>query len=227
MQSLLGSYEAWDKEMRKRLLIPKTMEEEMQANRRDRKYIDEMKTAFEKRRNDQKDSIQVEIRRFHDLAPREVSAYEVSALGITPDCPNFKFSVTYSLDGLVKRAGKNLLLDAGKLIGSQWTPDADDRARTINAYLPTPRMFVYEIEIQIPEDYKVLGLEKLNMSRENEYASFRASASQDGSILKIKTEKSYLRAFVPVTAWKQLLEVMDKANDFCVQSVVLSPASGK
>ncbi|MDR2627892.1 MAG: DUF3857 domain-containing protein [Dysgonamonadaceae bacterium] len=221
MQSLLGSYEAWDKEMRKRLLIEKTWEEDMRSNKRDRKYVDEMKAIFDKRRNDLKDSVKAEIRRFHDLATKEISGYELSALGVTPDNPNMKFSVNYALDGLVKKAGKNLLLDAGKLIGSQWMPDTDDRARTLNAYLPTPRMYVCEIEIQIPESYKVQGLEKLNKSIENEYASFRASASREGSVLKIRTEKSYLRSFVPVAAWKQLLEVMDKANEFYVQSVVL------
>jgi hypothetical protein len=223
MHALLGSYEAWDAAMRKRLLLEKSREEEMRANRNDRKYVDEMLSAFEKRRDSQKDSVKVEIHRFHDLDPREVSAFELPALGITPDEPKLKYSITYSLEGLVKKAGKNLVLDAGKLIGLQWAPDAGDRARTLNAYIPSARMYAWEIDVQISGNYKLQGLEKLNISLANEYASFRASATLDGQVLKIRAEKAYLRSFVPVSSWNQLLEVMDKANDFYVQSLVFSP----
>ncbi|MDR2056719.1 MAG: DUF3857 domain-containing protein [Dysgonamonadaceae bacterium] len=223
VQRLLGSYEEWDKEMRKRLQIEKTMEEEMQDDRHDRKYVDDMKAVFEKRRNDQKDSVKVEIEHFHDLPPKEISTYELSALGITPDRPNAQYSVAYSLDGLVKKAGKNLILDAGKLIGSQWTPDANDRLRTMNAYIPTARMLIWEIEIQIPENYQVQGMEKLNKSEENACASFRSTASLEGNILKISAEKNYRTSFVPFTEWNKLIEVMDKTNEFYSQSVVLTP----
>jgi co-chaperonin GroES (HSP10) len=223
MQALLGSYEVWDKTMRKRLQVTKTLEEEMQENKRERKYIDEMKTRFEQRRKEQKDSVKVEIDRFHGIEPKDVSTYELSALGITPDAPNMLYSATYSLDGLVKKAGKNLILDAGKLIGAQWIPDASDRARTINVYLPTPRMYAQEIEIQIPENYKVQGLEKLNTGIENEYASFRATATLEGSVLKIHAEKNYRSAFIPVAEWKKLIAMLEKANEFYSQSVVLSP----
>ncbi len=45
--------------------------------------------------------------------------------------------MSYTLDGLVKQAGKNLILDIGKLIGTQWQPNELDEKRQVDAYLPT------------------------------------------------------------------------------------------
>jgi hypothetical protein len=222
VQRQLGTYEEWDREMRRRLQIGKTLEEELKESRNDRRFLQDMKAVFDRRKNDRNDSVKLEIERFHARSPRAIFSYELSALGIAPDRPNVSYSVSYSLDSLVTKSGNDLILSAGRLIGSQWMPDSDGQRRHFNAYLPTARMFAWQIEIRIPDNCRVQGIEQLNVSRENEYASFRSTASLTGNRLTINAGLRYRRAFVPVAEWSRVVDVTDVCRAFCSRSVVLS-----
>lgn len=220
-QSILVTYEDWDKTMRKHLSIEDTKEQEMQKSKQSRKYIEEMNSNFEKRRKDQVDSMKVEIYNYHGFNPKDVIEYNVTSIGAIPENPDLKYNVKYTVEGLVKKAGNNIILDAGKLIGSQWEPTPEERNRKINAYLPTARIYENEIQVQLPAGYETQGLETLNKSVDNEYGLFSASASMEGNTLKINVRKEYKKSFIPVAEWGKLMEMLDKTNEFGAQSVVL------
>ncbi len=218
---LLGLYEDWDKVMRKHLIIDKTLMEELQEDKREQKRVEAYTSLFDAKRKEQKDAIKLEIASYHNIEPKEVFDYSVNSLGIVASDPDFTYEIKYQVDGFVTKAGENLILDAGKLIGIQWEPTPKERERAADAYIPTARLFENEIEVSIPPIYNLQGFEALNCSMENEYGAFEAEVSYADQVLKIKTRKIYKRPFVPKEDWPKLLEMIDKANDFYIQSVVL------
>ena len=220
-QQRLVSYDVWDETLRKQLGIEESLTDEMKKKKEYRKDVEKIEAIFEERREAQTDSVKSEIYAFHNLNAKEVISYELINPGYTNAKPNMIFKIKYSIDGLVKKAGDNLILDAGKLIGQQWVPDDKDRRRTVNAYLPTARIYENEINVQIPAGYNVQGIDNLTKSVDNEYASFSSSASVSGNILSIKARKVYKKSFIPVAEWNKLLAMLDKTNEFYAQSVIL------
>lgn len=220
-QQLLILDEDWNNAMRKNLSIEKTHLQEMDEDKNARKYVEEWQAFYDKERKEQKDNIKKEINAIHDFAPKEVLDYSMKSMGITSQNPDLQYTVKYSIEGLVKKAGSNLLLDAGKLIGTQWAPTAEDRNRLVNAILPSPRSFINEIQVEIPKGYEVQGIENLNYKIENEYGSFVSTASIAENKLNIETQKVYKKSFIPVADWNELLKVMDETNKFYSQSVIL------
>ncbi len=218
---LLMLYEDWDKAMRKRLIIDKTLMEELQEDKREQKRIEAYTSFFDTKRKEQKDAIKLEVMSYHNIEPREVLGYSVNSLGVVASAPDLDYDIKYQVDGLVTKAGGNLILDAGKLIGAQWAPTQGERERTADAYLPTARLFENEVDVLIPQIYDLQGFEALNCNMENEYGAFEAVVSYADHVLKIKTRKIYRKPFVPKEDWPMLLEMLDKANDFYIQSVVL------
>jgi hypothetical protein len=49
--------------------------------------------------------------------------------------------------------------------------------------MPFPRSFSYRVEFSIPSGYAIDGVDKLNMSAENETGGFKSVAKQEGNKL--------------------------------------------
>ncbi len=221
MQDLMVTYEKWDSVMRRSLSIEKTLIEELAEKSKTKKQIDEVFGAFEEGRETYKERIEGEIYMYHMANAEQILQYSIQSYGVTSDSPDLEYSVKYTLNGLVKKAGDNLILDAGKLAGYQWVPSESERNRIIDAYLPTARMSDYEIAIRIPEGYQVQDAGMLNYRFENEYGIFEATAATDNNILNLKVKKVYARAYVPSRDWDKLMGMIDSANRFYSHSIVL------
>ena len=221
LQSLLLTFEGWDTSMRRYLHIDKSLIEEFNEKRRTKKWIEKVEGKFEKEREESAETIKQEIFDYHQIAPQEVKNFSFTSWGVTKTEPDLIYDVTYSIDGLVRKAGNNLILDAGKLIGTQWAPTDNDRNRNVDAYLPTAMTFENEISFVIPKGYKAGNIDHMNVDYSNEYMSFRASADIKGDTINIRTQKSYLKTFVPKGDWSQLIDIVDKTNDFYSNSIIL------
>jgi len=218
---VLALYEDWDKVMRKRLLIETDFWQDTENDKDSRKYIDQYKTHFEDKRKEQKEIMQAEFKEYHSTNSGELIAYSIKSIGTTIDEPKFEFETEYTIDGLVKKAGNNLLLDAGKLIGVQWIPTEKERKRDWNAYISAPMSIENDIIIEIPTHYTIEGIENLNKNIDNKYGRFTSSATIKGNKLRITTSKIYKQNFIPKEAWSTLLDMIDMTNNFCSQSVIL------
>lgn len=220
-QAMLTLYEDWDKAMRSRLLIDIDFFQEIENDKNSRKYADQWKTFFEDKRKEQKELMQTEFKGYHSTNSGELVTYSIKSLGVTIDEPTFEFETEYTIDGLVKKAGDNLVLDAGKLIGTQWNPTEKERKRDWDAYLPVPMKIENRITVEIPAHYTVEGIENLNKNIDNKYGSFSSSATVEGSKLIIETSKIYKQNFVPRNDWNTFLNMIDMTNEFYSQSILL------
>ncbi len=222
IQPLMFLLEDWDTTMRERLLIEKSLMQELEENKKNRKYIEEYRSLFEKNRKEQKENVKLIIQRFYEKDIKDLKDYSIESLGVTAKNPTLKYSTTFIMDDFVKKAGDNLILEVGKLIGTQWIPSENDKKRKFNAYLPSPLSITNKIRIQIPEGYKVENISNLNFQIENTYGLFESYAHiENNTHLSIQTRKAYNKTFIAVNEWGQILEVADKTNDFYGQSIVL------
>lgn len=134
----------------------------------------------------------------------------------------FVFSEEFKIkENLIKKAGKNYLLEIGKLIGGQVSIDEKDKTRSNNIYMNYPRSFTNTIELNIPEGYTVSGLDKLNKRVENETGGFVSSTVVQGNILKIETHKYYKNYYEENANWGKMVDFLDAAYQFTQEKVLL------
>ena len=214
-------YEDWDKEMREKLGIRQTLMEELQENKSTRKRIDEYASVLENRKKNQEENIELELTEYHGEKPDKIEEFSFSSMGITTGRPALDYTVSYTMDGLVKNAGNNLILEVGRLIGQHWEPTERDEKRAIEAYLPTAMSLNYVIEIEIPEGYAVDGLDVLSSEYSNDYGGFRSDYKLEGNKLYISASKIYGKSYVPLERWNEILQIAKKTNDFQVKTVIL------
>lgn len=218
-QEIFFTNDKRDKEMRERLGIEKTMLEEIGKNK---KWLESYKTTLEEDAKALKENVKASLRSNHyDIEPLDIAEYEIKYLGITPKNPNFEMYTKYTLDGFVKKAGANYILEAGKLIGSQIELKGEERKRSFDLYMPSARSYDNIVEVEIPEGYTVENIEALNKSVDNVTGSFKSTVVFENGILKIITKKVYKNIFEPKDNWPLLLEMLDCTNDFSAQTVVL------
>jgi len=185
-----------------------------------KKEADEIKTLLEKARVKHKEDFEKEIQRIYDIKAKELKQYKITSFGMSENSP-FDFEEEFVMEGWSKKAGNNYIIDIGKFIASQISIDKDQRQRTKDVYMPFPRSFNYHIEFIVPAGYSVDGIDKLNMSVENEAGAFKSAAKLNDNKLVVDINKYYLHSFEPVTKWPLLVSFLDKAIEFNQQKILL------
>lgn len=185
-----------------------------------KKQTEELQTLLQKARTKHKEDFEKEIQRVYEVKAKELKSYKILNFGITNDSP-FEFEEEFVMEGWVKKAGNNYIVDIGKLIASQVSVNKDQRQRTKDIYMTFPRSFSYKIEFTVPAGYAVEGVDKLNMAVENETGGFKSLAKQEGTKILIDVNKYYLHSFEPAAKWPLLLSFLDKATEFNQQKILL------
>ncbi|UYQ92444.1 DUF3857 domain-containing protein [Chitinophaga horti] len=222
-QSLL-LFEEYYEEERKNMGVKTSFMEEFADSRRNKSLAEEYANAFAKARKDWKDIFKGEIKGTFDVEPKEVSKFGITKMGLQHAKPDFVYTTRFSLEGLVKRAGNNYILDAGKLIGGQLTLKPSQRDRKVDVYMPFARSFEYSIDIQIPAGYTVEGLDKLQQNVDTDAASFVVNGAVNGGKLTLNIKKTYKHAFEKAAQWGDLVKVIDAALAFQDAKLLLKKA---
>ncbi|RFS23961.1 DUF3857 domain-containing protein [Chitinophaga silvatica] len=223
-QKRLLRFEDYYEAERLALGIEKSFMEEFADSKRNRSLAEEYTSAFEKARTEQKDDFMDEIQEQFDIKPKDLIEYKIEKMGLRHTDPDLVYHTTFTLDGLVKKAGNNYILNAGKLIGEQLQIKPEQRNRKVDVYQPFARTFEYQIELTIPKGYTLEGVDKLNKSVDNECASFTVTSTVADGKLQLKVRKVYKHNFEPVAKWESLLQVLDAAVDFGNQKLLLKKA---
>jgi hypothetical protein len=142
-------------------------------------------------------------------------------MGIRHDKPALQYSSGFVIDGWVKKAGNNYIVDIGKLVGSQLKLEEKQRNRTVDVYMPFARSLEWQINLQVPDGYTLEGIEKLNGSTDNASAAFISKATLEGNKLILRVSKSYKNAFEPAANWPNLVAMIDAAQNFTNAKLLL------
>jgi len=155
----------------------------------------------------------------------EVNKYDGFNLiqdGRFDDSPILSFKENYSLKKMVNKAGRNYLLDLGKLIGSQIKLDENEmKTRQNDIWLAYARTISNNITLDIPKGYIVEGFQDLNMSIDNESGSFVSTAKVDGDKLVVSTKKVYKKNFDKKEQWPNYVAFLEAGFKFSQSKVVL------
>jgi len=127
----------------------------------------------------------------------------------------------FDLTDMVKSAGSNLLVSVPALIGEQLFVSQDQRKREVDAFMSFPRSLRNIINFTIPDGYKVVGINNLNMNIDNEVGTFGVLASVEGNKLNILVKKVYKKTIIKKEEWPKLLEMLDAAFNFSQKKVLL------
>jgi hypothetical protein len=185
-----------------------------------KKTEDELKSLLEKARTKHKEDFEKEIQRNYDNKAKELKSYKINSFGVTTADSPFEFEEEFDMEGWVKKAGNNYIVDIGKLIAGQLEIKKEQRERTKDIYMPFPRSFSYHIEFDIPEGYAAEGIDKLNLKSENETGAFISTAKREANKLIVDVNKYYVSSFEPAAKWPSLLSFIDKANEFNQQKIL-------
>jgi hypothetical protein len=181
---------------------------------------EELKSLLEKARSKSKEYFENEIKQNYGTKAKELKSHHVLNFGASAEAP-FEFEEEFVMEGWVKKAGNNYIVDIGKLVSSQLAIDKDQRERIKDVYMPFPRSFSYHLELMIPEGYTAEGLDKINSKTENETGAFISSGKMEGNKLVIDIQKFYLHTWEPSARWPLLLNFLDKAIEFGQTKILL------
>ena len=177
---------------------------------------------FTKQSEEQQDDFKAEIEMYHDVAADQVLSTAIISTGIDPQHPEFSYNTKYTMDGWVKKAGSNLVVSVGKLIGSQAKVEGVTRNRSFDVNRRSPGLLRWDIRVNIPDGYEVSSesLDKLNQSVKNNAGEFTANASVEGRQLQLVVSKRYDKSDYPASQWQELLQMLDAADEFTTRQIV-------
>ena len=191
-----------------------------EISKKERKAVEEQ---FEKEKESQLELFKSEAEFCHDIKPKQYIGYNILSTGLDPQSPQYVYDTHYTLDGLVKKAGNNLVVSVGKLLGNQLSVEGEERKRDCDIYRDSPKSFDTIIYLSLPSGYTITGdnLDKLNVDVKNEAAAFKVTPSLEGDKLHLLVQKTYYKAHYPQSQWQDLLKVIDAASDFTNRQIVI------
>lgn len=155
-------------------------------------------------------------------------SFDITSIGCTPDKPNTEFAFTAVAEEMVTKAGNNLMVNLGRLVGGRVELTESQRKREIEALLDYPSTQRMHIRFTIPDGYKVNeeSLKAMALNVSNKAGSFTTGAQispTDERVIDITMSCQYRNPVYTVEQWPQLLALIDARNDFSGLSILLTP----
>ncbi|MDF2433813.1 MAG: hypothetical protein JWP44_3444, partial [Mucilaginibacter sp.] len=193
----------------------------LKKNEQTKKMVDDYSYSFAKEKTDMSKNFTSEIKSQFDQEPEQVQDTKIINAALENTNPVFQYSASFVLNNLVKKAGNNYIIDAGKLTGDFYKLEDKERQRKIDIYMPCARSFKYAISITIPQGYSAKGMEEMNVKKTNKTGSFSSSAVLNGNNLIISVSRVYNNNFEKAADWPMVVELIDAAAGFNSQKILL------
>lgn len=209
-----------DNSLRRQLRITATIYEETKE-----KYHADVQESYRQEREKEKERYRNEVIAYHGSEEGLGTniGYKLFSIGNRADSTVFAYQTDYTLDGYIKKAGQNLLLSVGRLIGSQPEIRGEQRKRSEDIYQEMPRTYLWDIKINLPKDFLISseGLEKVNTKVENECGAFIARATVENNMLHLQVEKRINHKREQVSNWQKILDLLDAAKAYETLAIIL------
>jgi hypothetical protein len=221
LQSRLILYEDLYESEQKAFGENKTLLEQLKENKRTAKLVEDVRNALAEARKKQKTSFLEETKEWYEQEILNQKDIKVENMGVRHTAPDFIYSSSFDMDGMVKKAGNNIILEIGKIQGTPMSIKQEQRKRDIDVYMSYPRSIEYHVKVQIPEGYTVDGVEGLNKNVRNETGYFVVQANRVGQTVEIKVSKHYFHGYETAANWNKLTEFIDAANEWTNAKLLL------
>jgi hypothetical protein len=135
------------------------------------------------------------------------------------------FTEEFELSGMVRKAGKKLLVNVAGLVGSQLQIKKEERVRKYDINVGHAKSLFWTINFKIPEGYTAEGLKELATEVTNETGTYASTADQKDGVVTIKIKKLYKKANVSKDKWQDMLAFIDAAYNNSFKYILLKPKS--
>lgn len=189
----------------------------------DKKYAGIIAEQDAEDRKMQQEIMNAELRAFYGAAPSSMGAARILSVGTTAAKPTLSYECSFVMDGMVKRAGQDLTLAIGKLLGTQLKIEGQERDRDADIVREMPLCNKWDITVSLPEGYTVdaAELERLQTRVSNDAGLFATTLSLENGGLHLKAEKTILHKYEPAANWPLLLELYDQIYDYSSRSIII------
>ena len=173
----------------------------------------------------QKETMADEVEAYHNEKPAQMGEGHLISVGNSYRQQGLSWEVNYTMDGFVKRAGQNLVVAIGKLMGDQLKLQGISRQRTADVVRDAPATFSWDITLSLSQGYTVApeALEYLRADISNTVGSFSAEPTiGDNGTLQLKVSKTISHKREPLANWQQVVELYDYISDYTSRQVVLN-----
>jgi hypothetical protein len=133
------------------------------------------------------------------------------------------FTEEFELSGMVRKAGKKLLVNVAGLVGSQLQIKKEERVRKYDINVGHAKSLFWTINFKIPEGYTAEGLKELGTEVTNETGTYASTADQKDGVVTIKIKKLYKKANVSKDKWQDMLSFIDAAYNNSFKYILLKP----
>lgn len=153
---------------------------------------------------------------------------QLTSRGCTPAEGALSFNLKGNMEGLVARAGDNLIVKIGSLIGKQREITESQRTREVDILRRSPDNTRIDITFKLPEGYTVSdeSLQALCRNVSNTGGTFFTRASRDAtdpSSVIVSVNIRNPKTHYPLSAWQDIVALCDATSDFTTASLLLTP----
>ncbi len=175
----------------------------------------------EERKKSQIEHLQKAVER-DEVEVEKYNKFELLEDGRYDETPVLSFKENFTLKKLVNKAGRNYLLEIGRLIGGQIKLEEKEmKQRENDIWISNARTISNNITLQLPKGYTADGLQDLNFNIDNESGAFISTAKLDGDKVLITTKKVYKKNYDKKESWSNYVSFLEAAYKFTQVKVVL------
>lgn len=149
--------------------------------------------------------------------------FSIASDGRTLKTTELKYTEEFELQGMVRKAGKKLLINIPGLVGSQLQFKKEERTRNTDIDVSYARALGWKINFKIPDGYTLEGLPELAASINNEIGNYSCTAIQENGSATIEIRKIYKQATFSKTKWNDMLAFVDAAFNTSFKNILLKP----
>ncbi len=180
--------------------------------------IQEDRDKIEKRRNE---DLQGWLATNYDLENANIKKFRLLRQGRFDENPEMMFDLQFKAPDVLQRSGNYMIVNAGKLIGLNIDLTPEEKDRKEDVYMPFARRYDWKLVLEVPSGYAVKTTDNFVYDVSNGTGGFRSKVSRQDDQLVIEASKWYNHDFEPLVNWPDMLEVLEAANDFVQQKLVL------
>jgi hypothetical protein len=157
------------------------------------------------------------VTEFQKSISQDAIIKKYSVTNCNTDIPPLKYPFTIdaslSISSLTEQAGDNILFKIGLLIGEQ-SQLYEEEKRHLDVDMNFPHHLYRTITIDIPEGYKVKGLENTVFLFKGNGMFFESKNRIEGNSIIIEVKEEYDRLIYPLSDFETLKKVINAAADF-------------
>lgn len=121
----------------------------------------------------------------------EVKNYSIQQADFFNTDTPVEYTIDFTAKNMAVQTGDYLIVQAGKLIGSQLRVNEANEDRTQDFYIPFQKQFEKSIKIKIPAGYTIQNIEEFNVSKQTSAGKFVTTASIVVDYFVLNTTKVY------------------------------------